>query len=206
MSIENLKALLEQELKDIYHAEGQVLKSLPKLIRAAQEAELKDALEGHLEETQKQKQRLEQCFQELGMAAKGKPCEGMKGIIEEGDEMLDEAGDAVMDAAIIAAAQKVEHYEIASYGCARTWAATLGHDRVAELLEETLEEEKAADVRLTELAVTCANRIAEQGDEGDEDREGSEGEEGEESEEKTTARKPAKQPARRRDRAAKATR
>jgi ferritin-like metal-binding protein YciE len=183
MSLENLKDLFEQELKDLYHAEGQIIKALPKMVRAATEPELKQALQDHLQETEGHKQRLEQIFDILGMPARGKPCEGMKGIIEEGDEVLDEAGEAVMDAALIAAAQKVEHYEIASYGCVRTYAQALGQDEIASLLEQTLEEEKAADVKLTEIATTNANRMAEEGESEDEDEESSRGEtEDEESE------------------------
>ena len=212
MSIENLKDLLEDELKDLYHAEGQILKALPKLVKAAQDEDLRQAFEDHLEETRGQKERLEQVFEMLGIPAKGKPCEGMKGIIEEGDELMEEIEGAVTDAALIAAAQKVEHYEIASYGCVRTWAMALGEDEVATLLQQTLDEEKAADVKLTEIATTCANRAAEEGDE-----EGEEGEESEKSERETvsarggssakkTASKQASGGARRRDRGSKAAR
>ena len=213
MSIENLKDLLEDELKDLYHAEGQILKALPKLAKAAEDEDLRQAFEDHLEETRGQKERLEQIFDMLGMPAKGKPCEGMKGIIEEGDELMDEIEGAATDAALIAAAQKVEHYEIASYGCVRTWAMALGEEEVANLLQQTLDEEKAADVKLTEIATTCANRAAEEGDEGGEGEEGEESEAGEESETATRGRAmkktAAKQPsggARRRDRSSKASR
>jgi len=176
MSMENLQDLLKDELKDLYHAEGQILKALPKLIKAVTESDLKDALSNHLEETKTHKQRLERVFEILGMPAKGKPCEGVKGIITEGDELVGESGDTVLDAAIIMAAQKVEHYEIASYGCVRTYAQELGYDEVAGLLQETLDEEHAADEKLTELAVTCANLAAEAGEsdeDEDEDKSGS---------------------------------
>jgi ferritin-like metal-binding protein YciE len=173
MSVENLQDLLKEELKDIYNAEAQILKALPKLIKGVTETDLRDALSNHLEETKGHKQRLERVFDILGMPAKGKTCAGMKGIIDEGDEMVGEAGDSVTDASIIAAAQKVEHYEIASYGCVRTWAQELGYDEVAGILQETLDEEYAADEKLTELAVGCANAAAEAG--GSEDEEEEEG-------------------------------
>jgi ferritin-like metal-binding protein YciE len=211
MSIENLKDLLEDELKDLYHAEGQILKALPKLVKTAQDEDLRAAFEGHLEETKAQKARLEECFELLGIAAKAKPCEGMKGIIQEGNELIEELEGAVTDAAIIAAAQKVEHYEIASYGCVRTWAQALGHEDVANLLQQTLDEEKEADVKLTVIATTCANRAAEEcDDEGeDEDDETSSEMESEEEESaeparaKGSAKKPTTDASRRRDRAAK---
>lgn len=192
MSLENLNDLFEQELKDIYNGESQIIKALPKLARAAQDADLRAAFEDHLEETKVHKQRIEQIFDMLGLPAKGKTCEGMKGIIEEGDEVLDEAGESVMDAALIGAAQRVEHYEIASYGCARTYARALGHEEAADLLQETLDEEKAADVKLTELAMTCANRTAKAADDDEPEEVGTKAK---------TASKPPARAARRRDRA-----
>ena len=168
MSAKNLKDLFQEELKDIYNGESQILKTLPKLIRAAQSEELREALEQHLEETEGQKQRLETIFSNLGLPAKGKTCEGLKGIIEEGDSTLDEVEDAATDAAIVAAAQKVEHYEMATYGTLRTWAEHLGHDDVVNLLQQTLDEEKAADQKLTQIAESFVNEEAEAG-EGDED-------------------------------------
>ena len=169
MSAKNLKDLFQEELKDIYNGESQILKTLPKLIRAAQSDELRDALEQHLEETEGQKQRLEKIFSNLGIPAKGKTCEGLMGIIAEGDATLDEVGDAATDAAIVAAAQKVEHYEMATYGTLRTWAEQLGHDDAVTLLEQSLEEEKAADQKLTQLAESFVNEAAEGGEEGEED-------------------------------------
>lgn len=210
MSLENLQDLLKDELKDLYNAKSQILKALPKLIKAVSERDLKDALTNHLEETKVHKQRLETCFELLGMPAKGKTCEGIKGIITEGDELLEESGEAVMDAAIIMAAQKVEHYEIASYGCVRTYAQELGLDEIAGLLQETLDEEHAVDEKLTELAVTCANLAAEAGssEEGEDEEEDDSGAETEDAEvgSRETAgvsgKKKAQPPvARRRDRA-----
>lgn len=152
MSLENLKDLLEQELKDIYNGETQIIKALPKMARAAQDPDLKQAFEDHLEETKVQKQRIEQIFEMLGMPVKGKTCAGMKGIIEEGDEVLDEAGESVMDAALIGAAQRVEHYEIAAYGSAIAMAEQLGEQRIIKLLRQTLDEESAADEKLTGIS------------------------------------------------------
>jgi ferritin-like metal-binding protein YciE len=156
--MEALEKLLTDELQDLYDAEQQLVKAIPKLIEAANSAELQRALKQHLSVTEKQVTRLEQVFSELGEKAQRKPCKGMAGIISEGSEMLDEdLEDSTMDAAIISAAQKVEHYEIASYGTVRTLAQTLGNDEVAELLEETLEEEKEADRLLTEIAEASIN-------------------------------------------------
>jgi ferritin-like metal-binding protein YciE len=194
MSIDNLKDLFEEELKDLYNAEGQILKALPKLIRAARSRELRDALQNHLQETEQQKQRLERIFTDLGLPAKGKNCEGMKGIIEEGDSMVEEAGEKVIDACIIAAAQKVEHYEWASYGTVRTYADMLGHEDAVELLQESLDEEQAADETLTKLAEAFANEQALSGAEGEEDEAGARSsEESEEEEETVGARGRAKQ-------------
>lgn len=183
MKLESLQDLFHEELKDLYHAETQILKVLPKLARAATLPELKEAFEAHLEETKAQKERLEKVFQLLGMPVKGKTCEGMKGILAEGQETLDDAGDIVMDAALIAAANRMEHYEIAGYGCVRTYAQELGFDEVAALLQQTLDEEHAADDTLTELAVTCANLAAEAGTAQDEDEDEDEDEAGNAGEE-----------------------
>lgn len=171
MATENLRKLFIEELKDIYSGETQILKALPKLAKAAHNDELRDALEEHLEASRGHKERLEKIFLDLGVPAKAKTCEGIKGIIAEGDNAIDDAGDAVIDACIIAAAQKVEHYEIATYGTLRTWAGLLGEDHAAGLLEQTLEEEKEADETLTQLAESFANAEAESGHEEEEGEE-----------------------------------
>jgi ferritin-like metal-binding protein YciE len=156
--MEALEKLLKDELQDLYDAEQQLVKAIPKMIEAANSAELQQALQEHLRVTQNQVTRLEQVFSELGEKAQKKPCKGMAGIISEGQEMLEEDLEAAtMDAAIISAAQKVEHYEIASYGTVRTLAQTIGNNEVAGLLEETLEEEKEADRLLTEIAEGSIN-------------------------------------------------
>jgi ferritin-like metal-binding protein YciE len=155
MKVNSLEELFVQELKDIYDAERQITKALPKMIKMASEEELRNALESHLQETEKQMERLDQCFEELGAKPARKRCEGMHGVIEEGNQMLSEIGDpSAKDAAIICAAQKVEHYEMASYGCLRTWAEVLGYSNVASLLQETLDEEGEADKKLTSIAGT----------------------------------------------------
>lgn len=165
-SLDSLNDLLHDELKDIYDAEKQLTKALPKLIKKATSSELKEALEGHLEETQEHIQRLEQAFDEMGMPARGKKCEGMQHLIAEGSDLIGEADhDGTRDAIIIASAQKCEHYEIASYGTICTWARLLGHEDVAELLHPTLEEEKEADQKLTAIAEGFVNeQAAEEGD------------------------------------------
>lgn len=161
MKMPTLDILLEEELKDIYSAEKQLLKALPKLAKRASSPELKSALEEHVQVTKRQTERLEQVFEELGKSAKAKTCEAMKGLIEEAEDMLSEdAADSVMDAAIIGCAQKVEHYEIASYGTVKTWAERVGQDRAAELLDETLQEEGEADKRLTGIAESMVNEEA----------------------------------------------
>jgi ferritin-like metal-binding protein YciE len=166
-SIDSLNKLLEEELKDIYSAEKQLLKALPKMARQASSEELRSALEEHTDITREQVNRLEQVFESLGSKAKAKTCKAMQGLIEEAEEIMEEdAGEAVMDAGIIAAAQKVEHYEMASYGTVRTWARLCGQDEAAELLQETLDEEGEADKRLTALAESFVNPEAESGDGG----------------------------------------
>lgn len=154
------------ELRDVYDAEKQLTKALPKLAKKATSPELKMGFEAHLRQTEDQIDRLERAFEQLDMPARGKPCKGMRNLIQEGNEMMAEAeDDDTRDAVMIAAAQKVEHYEIASYGTARTWARLLGHDEVAALLEETLEEEKETDQKLTGIAESHVN--AEAADESD---------------------------------------
>lgn len=159
--VDSLASLLQEELKDLYDAEKQLTKALPKMIKKASADELRQGLEEHLRQTEQQVERLEQAFEHLGVPARGKKCKGMQNLISEGDEMVGEAKEtATRDAVIIAAAQKVEHYEMAGYGTARTWAMRLGHDEVAQLLEKTLEEEKNADRRLTEVAESLVNPAA----------------------------------------------
>jgi len=178
-----LEDLFVHELKDIYHAEKQLVKALPKLAKAASSDELREGIEQHLEETKGQVERLEQVFQSLEMAAKGVKCEAMEGLIDEGSEILEgDFDDAVRDAALIAAAQKVEHYEIASYGTLATFAKLLGHREAEQLLRETLQEEKAADQKLSELAESEINLEAAADDVTD-DEEADSVEEEEESEE-----------------------
>jgi ferritin-like metal-binding protein YciE len=153
MSVETMQELLLDELKDLYSAEKQIVKALPKLAKAATSPDLKQALTNHLEETEGQVSRLEQIAEMVGKKLTGKTCVGMKGVLEEGSEVLEETDKGtVRDAAMIAAAQRVEHYEIAGYGSAREFAKMLGLSEVASLLGKTLEEEKAADKLLSGIA------------------------------------------------------
>ena len=170
--MESLRELFIEELKDVHNAEEQLVKALPKMAKAASNEELRSAFEEHLEQTRGHLERLEKVFENYGEKAKGKTCDGMKGLIEEGKQMMDEyATEAVKDAAIISAAQRVEHYEIAAYGTLRTWAKQLGDDDSAELLEETLNEEKEADEKLNEIAETVINQQAAGGEEREEGEE-----------------------------------
>jgi ferritin-like metal-binding protein YciE len=170
--MESLADLMQDELKDIYDAEKQLTKALPKLAKKATSEELREALESHLQETEGHVERLEQIFEQLGMPARGKRCEGMKHLIAEGNDMIADAEeDATRDAIIIAASQKVEHYEMASYGTLRTWANVLGKSEVASLCEETLEEEKAADEKLTAIAESFVNEQSANEGEGEEEEE-----------------------------------
>jgi ferritin-like metal-binding protein YciE len=158
----SLDDLLVHELQDIYHAEGQILKALPKMVKAATNPDLKAAFEEHRVQTENQVTRLEQVFKLLGQPVKGKKCEGMAGLISEGKKVMEEdAEPGVRDAALIAAAQKVEHYEIASYGCVCTYAEMLGHGEAHDLLGQNLDEEEATDQRLTALAEAVINPEAE---------------------------------------------
>ena len=153
MSIESLNDLFLHELKDIYDAEKRLLKALPKMAKAATSEDLSAAFSEHRDQTETQVERLERIFEILEKPARGKKCMGMEGLLEEGSSLMEEdAQPAVLDAGLIAAAQKVEHYEIASYGTLATYAKILGLDEVAELLDETLEEEKETDEKLTQLA------------------------------------------------------
>jgi ferritin-like metal-binding protein YciE len=153
MSVETMQELLIDELKDLYSAEKQIVRALPKLAKAATSPDLKQALTNHLEETEGQMTRLERIAEIVGKKLTGKTCVGMKGVLEEGSEVLEETDKGtIRDAAMIAAAQRVEHYEMAGYGSAREFAKMLGLSEVASLLDETLEEEKAADKLLSGIA------------------------------------------------------
>jgi ferritin-like metal-binding protein YciE len=162
MALKSLEDLFLHELKDIYNAEKQLLKALPKMAKAANSENLQQAFEEHLDQTTTQVERLEQIFESLGKPARGPKCEAMEGLIEEGKKLLEEDAEAtVCDAGLIAAAQKVEHYEIASYGTLKTFAQLLGYEDAVELLQQTLDEEKETDQRLTELAESEINIEAE---------------------------------------------
>ncbi|HWH58114.1 MAG TPA: ferritin-like domain-containing protein [Terriglobales bacterium] len=153
MEINSLRELYVEQLRDLYDAENQLIKALPKMAKEASSDELRQSIEEHLEQTRGQAERLEQIFEQLGEKPKGKKCKGMQGLLEEGKETLEEdMEEDTKDAAIIAAAQRVEHYEISGYGTARTYANLLGESEAAELLEETLNEEKETDHKLTQLA------------------------------------------------------
>jgi len=171
MKIATLEELLVDNLRDLYDAEKQLVKTLPKLAKNASSDELREAITEHLEQTKNHVTRLEQAFEELGENAKSKPCKGMRGLLEEGNEIMNEdAEDPFGDLAMIAAAQKVEHYEISAYGTSRTIASQLGQEKVASLLEETEEEEKAADAKLTEVAGDLMSQAGE-GQEEESDQE-----------------------------------
>ena len=153
MQLETLQDLYVEELRDIYNAENQLVKALPKMAEGASSDELRQGFEEHLEQTKGHAERIEQIFEQLGEKVKGKKCKAMEGLVKEGAETLEEdMNEDVKDAALIAAAQRVEHYEIAGYGTARTYANLLGHDEAVSLLEQTLEEEKETDAKLTQLA------------------------------------------------------
>jgi ferritin-like metal-binding protein YciE len=154
VKLTTLDKLLEDQLKDIYNAETQLVRALPKMAKAANADGLREAFTEHLEETRGQVARLDQIGELLGIRLTGKKCVAMEGLIEEGREVIEADGEPeIIDAALIAAAQRVEHYEISAYGTARTLAEHLGHDRAAELLQETLDEESAADEKLTAVSV-----------------------------------------------------
>ena len=157
-----LKELFTDELKDIYWAENQLVKSLKKLSKASTSDELKNAFDTHLTETEGQIKRLEQVFKSIGEEAEAVKCEAMAGLAKEAEELIEETdkGTSVRDVALISAAQKCEHYEIASYGILKTLAGVLGYDEAKSLLEQTLEEEKNADVTLTKIAESSVNQSA----------------------------------------------
>jgi len=153
MSVDTVEKLFVSELKDLYSAENQITKALPKMAKAATSPELKSAFESHLQETEGQIQRLERIFEILGKAPGGKSCKGMKGVLEEGSEVLEETAEGeVRDAGLISAAQRVEHYEMAGYGSVRAYAELLGQAEIAKLLQQTLDEESAADKKLTQIS------------------------------------------------------
>jgi ferritin-like metal-binding protein YciE len=163
-----LKELYIDELKDLYSAENQLLKALPKMAKAATSPDLRAGFEEHLEQTKGHVQRLETIFQQLDESPKGKKCKGMEGLISEGAEAIDEYEGELRDAALIGAAQRVEHYEMAGYGTVRAMAEELGKSEQVDLLNETLEEEKETDAKLTELSADI-NAQANQGEEADDD-------------------------------------
>jgi ferritin-like metal-binding protein YciE len=153
MSVDTIEKLFVEELKDLYSAENQITKALPKLAEAASSKELQSAFVNHLKETEGHVRRLEQVFEILGASPKGKTCDGIKGILSEGSEAIKETGEGdVRDAALISGAQRVEHYEMAAYGTVRSYAERLKQAQIVRLLEETLEEEKAADKKLTDIS------------------------------------------------------
>lgn len=162
MEISSLQELYVDQLKDLYDAEHQIIKALPQMIDKAESEDLKDALNEHLEVTKQQANRIERIFSDMGGKAKAEKCKGMQGVIAEGDDLIGDIEDPVVrDAAIIASAQRVEHYEMAGYGTARTYATQLGEDEAAELLQQTLDEEKEADKKLTDLAREINQEAAE---------------------------------------------
>jgi ferritin-like metal-binding protein YciE len=153
MKLESLRDLYVEQLQDLYSAEQQLIKALPKMAKAASSEELKAAFEDHLGQTRQHAQRIETIFEQMGEKAKGKKCKAMEGLVEEGGEVIKEdMDDGIKDAALIAAAQRVEHYEIAGYGCVRAYATRLGEGDAATLLSQTLQEEKAADEALNDIA------------------------------------------------------
>jgi ferritin-like metal-binding protein YciE len=158
MKLENLKDLLVHELMDLYDAEQQITRALPKMAEAASAQELKRGFEEHLHQTRSHIQRLDQVFEHLGVSKNGEECVGMRGLIQEGEKIMQEKGDKdTLDAALIAAAQKVEHYEISGYGSARAYARLLGEDEVDTLLLKTLDEEGRTDEKLTQIAMNSIN-------------------------------------------------
>jgi len=163
MEMQDLEDLFVDQLRDLYNAEKQLVKALPKMAKKASDEELKQAFSTHLEETKGRVERLEQIFDQLGKRASGKTCKAMKGLVEEGQEAMEEdAEPEVLDAALIAAAQRVEHYEIAGYGTVRAYAKLLGNSEAAKLLQQTLDEEGETDKKLTKLAESTINVEAQQ--------------------------------------------
>src|SRR5437868_7025462 len=161
MELDTLKDLYVDEIKDLYSAEKQLVRALPKMAKAAKDKQLQQAFRNHLKETEQHVSRLEQICQELGVSPRGKKCIGMEGLIEEGSEMIRDANPEAIDAGLISKAQHVEHYEMAGYGTVRTYARQLGYDSHAELLQQTLDDEGKTDHLLTELAEAGINVEAE---------------------------------------------
>jgi ferritin-like metal-binding protein YciE len=162
MKLETLRDLYVEQLHDLYSAETQIVDALPKMVKAASNQQLQSAFQDHLGQTKQHVQRLETIFQQLGAKPKGEKCKGMEGLLKEGEEMIKMKGDpAAIDAGLIAAAQRVEHYEMAGYGCVRTYAQMLGDQQSMTLLQRTLDEEGAADKKLTALAENVINLEAE---------------------------------------------
>jgi ferritin-like metal-binding protein YciE len=161
MALDSLQDLFLNELKDVLNAEKQLVQALPRMAKAAQSPQLQQAFTKHLRETEGHVERLERIFQSLGETARGRKCKGMEGLVEEGKEILEEEGQPeVIDAALISAAQRVEHYEIAAYGCLRTYAQLLGNTEADGLLQQTLKEEEATDKALTALGEGGINQAA----------------------------------------------
>ena len=161
MPVKSVQDLLLNELRDLYDAEKQLVKALPKMAKAASSEQLRVAFQEHLEETKHQAERLEKVFEKLDTLTRGKSCEAMQGLVEEASQMMEEIKiPQILDAALIAGAQKVEHYEIAAYGSVRALAEACGHKEVAQLLDQTLEEEKAADEKLNHIALSEVNQAA----------------------------------------------
>jgi ferritin-like metal-binding protein YciE len=172
MKLSTLNELLQHQLKDLYSVESQLVKALPKMAKGASSEELQEALTNHLGETRGQVERLQRISEALGLKLTGKKCRAMEGLIEEGKEVLEADGqEPVIDAALIAAAQRVEHYEISAYGSARALAEQLGHREVVPLLQQTLDEESAADEKLTQIAEQAIYPQALEGEEGEEEGE-----------------------------------
>lgn len=164
MATDSLKTLFIDELRDLYDAEHQLIKALPKMAEASHSTELRSGFEEHLEQTKNHARRIEQIMDSIGESPKGKKCKGMQGLVSEGSEVIKEGYDgAVSDSAVIAAAQRVEHYEIAAYGCARDYAELLGETDAASLLSQTLEEEKQTDEKLTSIAEQVNREALSQG-------------------------------------------
>jgi ferritin-like metal-binding protein YciE len=158
--VKTLAEIFEHTLQDIYYAENAITKALPKVAKAAKNAELKNAAEEHLSETKEQIKKLEEVFESIGKRASGKKCDAIDGLIKEADGLMGEAEGTALDAGLVAACQAVEHYEIARYGSLREWAKDLGHDEAHKLLSEILDQEKATNNKLTNLAVTSINKAS----------------------------------------------
>lgn len=162
MKLNTLRDLYVEQLQDLYSAESQLIEALPKMAKAASHSQLQSAFKEHLDQTKTHAQRLEQILGAMGAKTGGQTCKAMEGLIKEGDEMIKSRGDKdAIDAGLIAAAQRVEHYEIAGYGCVRTYARTLGESQAARLLQQTLDEEGMTDKKLTSLAESVINIEAE---------------------------------------------